>query len=193
MWMKSKYNINEMKSENFPRSDGISALFYETWNKRLAPTLNVFKESRKNEGLPPSFRKAHTVLIPKSKDVSKLEQADGYRPISLLNCDYKIFARSLAGRLQAMIYMIVRDHQIHSIKGRNIQTNIHIIRAVLKICQRTHEPAALLQLDPAKAFDRVEHSFLFALIRHLQAGENIERGVKLLYWYINKNKGAVQR
>lgn len=60
---------------------------------KLAPILcNVFKESYADDTLPLSFRKAHTILIPKSKDPNKLQWVEGYRLISLLNCDYKIFA-----------------------------------------------------------------------------------------------------
>lgn len=175
-------NIKEMKNGKSPGPNGLPASFYKKWSKRLAPILlNVFKESYCNECLPPSFRKAHTVLIPKSKDLDKLQRVEGYRPISLVNNDYKIFARVLAGRLQSVISLIVGDHQTCSIKGRNIQTNLHIVRSILEICQQTHEAAAILQLDLAKAFDKVQHSFLFSLLRHIQVGENVERGIKLCY------------
>lgn len=175
-------NIKEMKSGKAPGPDGLPASFYKKWSKKLSPILlNVFDESYRHEYLPPSFRKAHTVLIPKSRDLDKSQRVDGYRPISLLNGDYKIFARVLAGRLQSVITFLVGDHQTCSIKGRNIQTNLHIVRSIIEICQRTQESVAILQLDLAKAFDQVQHSFLFDVLAHMQVGENVMRGIKLCY------------
>lgn len=66
-------------------------------------------------------------------------------------------------------------------QGKNIQTNLHTVRSMLEICQRTQDSAPILQLDLAKAFDRVDHYFLFALLKHLNIGEIIEKGVKLCY------------
>lgn len=175
-------NIEEMKSGKAPGPDGLPARFYKKWRKKLSPILlNVLEESYRHECLLPSFRKAHRVLIPMSRDLDKSQRVDGYRPISLLNGDYKRFARVLARRLQSVITFLVGDHQTCSIKRRNIQTNLHIVQFIIEICQRTQESVAFLQLNLAKGFDQVQHIFLFDVLAHMQVGENVIRGIKLCY------------
>ncbi len=59
-------------------------------------------------------------LIPKSKDYSKFQN---WRPITLLGNMYKILAKTLAGRLQGSLPLIIRPNQIGFIEGRKIMDN----------------------------------------------------------------------
>ncbi|KAH8020979.1 hypothetical protein HPB51_011346 [Rhipicephalus microplus] len=53
--------------------------------------------------MPPSFRRSHIVLIPKSDDLVKLWSVSAYRPISTTNTDYMVFMKEFAKRLQSVI------------------------------------------------------------------------------------------
>lgn len=83
---------------------------------------------------------------------------ENYRPISLLNTDYKILAKILANRLKKVIGSIVAPTQAYSIPGRDIGDIISTIRDVVFYMKK--EGGILLSLDLNKAFDRVEHRFL---------------------------------
>lgn len=64
--------------------------------------MPVFKEVietvRITKAIPTSWKESTIILIPKPGQDQK--EIKNYRPISLLNIDYKIFATILAGRLK---------------------------------------------------------------------------------------------
>lgn len=130
---------------------------------------------------PLSFRRTHTVLIPKSDDPAQLLSVKSYRPISLANVDYKIFMKVLARRMQSVITTIVGPHQTCGIKGRTIFTNIHVARSILECCDAFGSHVAMLQLYLEKAFDRVAHDILFSTLEHVNVGAVILEGVKMSY------------
>lgn len=174
--------IDAMPQGKTPGPDGIPDEFYKHYRDVLAPyLLEVFNESYSLGLLPRSFRKSHTVLIPKYTERAKLLSVSAYRPITLCNVDYKILAKVLAARLQSVITRLVGEHQTCGIKGRNIQTNIHVARSVFELCQHSARQVAFLQVDLEKAFDRVSHAFLFSLLQHLRLGDVLLRGIALCY------------
>ena len=71
--------------------------------------------------MPISMKTAILSLIHKSSDKDKL---NNYRPISLMNTDYKILAFVFAHRLQKGIHYLVNYDQCAYIKGRYIGCNI---------------------------------------------------------------------
>lgn len=174
--------IEELGNGKSPGPDGISAAFYKTFKGDVALILHVvFTRAYERKELPPSFRRSHVVLIPKSEDPEKLMQVESYRPISLTNVDYKILMKILARRLQMVIKEIVGPHQTCGIKGRTIYTNIHVARSVLEAIDSLGGKVAMLQIDLEKAFDRVVHEVLFSLLRHVNLGSVILDGVMMAY------------
>lgn len=70
-------------------------------------------------------------LLHKKGDRNKL---NNYRPISLLNYDYKICTLALAIRLQSVIGNIIGEEQTGYIKGRYIGQNVRLIEDVIDYC-----------------------------------------------------------
>lgn len=142
--------------------DGISCGFYKTFQLLLSPILlQIFALGFDVGFLPQSFTRKHTVLIPKSTDKEKLLSVDGYRPITLANVDYKIFAKVLSNRLQYAMTVLIGPHQTCGLSGHSIQNNMHIARTIIEYYFGFYEQLALLQIDLAKAFDRVGIRFYF--------------------------------
>lgn len=174
--------IDELSPGKTPGPDGLGAVFYKTFKTEAAAALQkVLAEAYGFHLLPPSFLRAHTVLIPKSEDPVKLLSVSAYRPISLTNVDYKVLMKVLARRLQSVIQCLVGPHQTCGIKGRTIATNIHVARSVLECCDAFSGRVAVLQLDLEKAFDRVLHEVLFSVLEQANVGSVIREGVKMAY------------
>ena len=57
---------------------------------------------------------------------------DDYRPITLLNTEFKILALVLANRLQLVISDLIGPEQIYAVKGRSIQDKLHLARQILE-------------------------------------------------------------
>ena len=97
-------------------------------------------------------------LIFKKDDPEDLEN---WRPISLLNIDYKIAAKVLAKRLQKLLPQLISTDQQGYIKGRFIGFNIRQIQDVIDYADELDSEGAILFLDFRKAFDTVEWNFMF--------------------------------
>ena len=74
-----------------------------------------------------------------------------WRPISLLNVDYKIASRASAGRLLRVIHLVVGSDQTCGIPGRFIGKNIAFLRDVVDCRSTSGRPGLILSLDQKKA------------------------------------------
>ena len=83
-----------------------------------------------------------------------------WRLISLLNVDYKLAARVLAGRLLKVIHLVVADDQTCGVPGRYISENVAFLRDVVCYASFSGQPIAILSLDQEKAFNRVDWGFM---------------------------------
>ena len=80
-------------------------------------------------------RQAIIRLLHKNGDKTNLEN---WRPISLLNYDYKIAASVLVKRLQGVISELISHDQVGYIKGRSLAENIRLIEDVFIMFRITH-------------------------------------------------------
>ena len=84
------------------------------------------------------------------------DELKNYRPISLTNCDYKIFAFVIATRLQTVINKLVNENQSSYVKGRFIGINARTILDIFEYNEENDKDGILLFLDFQKAFDSIE-------------------------------------
>ncbi|KAF1328529.1 reverse transcriptase, partial [Globisporangium splendens] len=130
--------------------------------------------------LPSSFSEAHIHCIKKS--VSAASPLD-YRPIALLNSDYKIFTRIFATRLRTVLPWLIHHMQAGFVPGRAIPTTIDVLLAAQQ--RATSDPAMsraiALLLDFAKAYDSLDRSFLAQALQHLGFPLKFVRLVKVLH------------
>ena len=103
-------------------------------------------------------------LIPKKGDLLDIAN---WRPVSLLNTDYKIYARLLASRLKQCIHSVVHESQTYCVPGRSIFDNINLIRDILMFSNFNDAPLAVASLDQKKAFDNVDHGYLTNTMRDM--------------------------
>ena len=104
-----------------------------------------------------------------------------YRPIPLLQCDYKIVAKCLANRAKKVLPMIIHRDQSCSIPGRTISNNCHLLRNVIDYCEMRNIAACILGCDQMKAFDRVEFDYLFKVLEAFGFGHGFIKWIRVLY------------
>ena len=83
-----------------------------------------------------------------------------WRPISLLNCDYKIAAKSIANRIKRTLPSVINNDQTGFQKNRFIGENITLLNSILSYTDIEKIPGLLLFIDFEKAFDTLEWSFI---------------------------------
>ena len=76
-----------------------------------------------------------------------------WRPLTLLNCDYKIASKAIASRIKTFLPKLISDDQTGFIKGRCISENKRLLDSVIKFTEGKKIPGLLLFLDFEKAFD----------------------------------------
>ena len=83
-----------------------------------------------------------------------------WRPITLLNCAYKIAAKAITNRLKYVTPKLVNSNQAGFIKGRFNGENIRLIDSVINFAPAKNIPGLLLFLDYQNAFDSLNWSFI---------------------------------
>ena len=72
-------------------------------------------------------------LVPKLKEANSIKQ---YRPICLLNVDFKWFTKVLTDRLVPVASKIIGSNQTGFVKGRNILDGVVVLHEVLHELRR---------------------------------------------------------
>jgi hypothetical protein len=96
-------------------------------------------------------------LVPKLKEANTIKQ---YRPICLLNVDYKCFTKLLTNRLVPVAQNIIGENQTGFVKGRNILEGVLVLHEVLHELRTSRKQGLVLKIDFEKAYDRVNWNFL---------------------------------
>lgn len=178
--------IEQLNKKKSPGIDGIGSEFYICFKGVLTKILKeVFKEIYGKEEVNERMRIGLMKLVYKRKG----DKADlkNYRPITMLNTDFKILAKILANRLKEVIPSIIKTNQAYSIKGKDIADITMSIRDTIRYMKEKNEDGYIISLDFEKAFDRVEHVYLFEVLKCFNFGENFINWIKVLY------KGALTK
>ena len=130
-----------------------------------------------NEKLSASMYKGIISLLYKS---GNREEIKNWRPITLLNIDYKVIAKCLAERLKKVLPSIINPDQRAYIQGRQISESI---RLTLDILDQQNNNGCIIFLDQQKAFDRVEWGYLKICLESFGFGPKFITNVMMLYRY----------
>ncbi len=111
----------------------------------------------------------------------KKHKLKNWRPISLLNTDYKVITKILATRLKEILPSIISMAQTCGISGRNIQDNIFTIANLIEKTEDDDEGFLLTALDQEKAFDRISHKYMIETLRKFNFHPNFIQWISTLY------------
>ena len=172
-------SLKDMKFNKSPGSDGFTVEFYlQFWPKLGSLVVNSLNCGYDKKQLSSSQKNSILSLIYKKGDPEDLEN---WRPISLLNIDYKIATRCLSKRLQKVLPDLISPDQQGYIKGRYIGYNIRQIQDIIDYADLLEINGAILFLDFKKAFDTVEHPFMFKVIRKFGFGNSFIQWLETFY------------
>lgn len=139
----------------------------------------MIKESLERGSLPHSLELSTITLLPKpGKDRQKY---GSYRPLSLLNVDYKVLTKLLALRLETVIPKLIHPDQTGFVKNRQGSDNIRRLLHIINIAQKQKLSMFILSMDAEKAFDRIEPTFLFAALEAMSFGSKFIGHLKTIF------------
>jgi hypothetical protein len=180
--LKNKLTLEDIqyalrKSAN-SKAPGLDGIVYEVW-KILDQRYKSFKATNR-----PTFDVLGT-LLRVYNDIQKFSMVEGthfseswmctlykkndkseianYRPISLLNTDYKIFTKALAIKLTKVAPDLIHSNQAGFIPGCQIKDQIWLTKRVIQLANM--EPTedkngVIVLLDQEKVYDKIEHDYL---------------------------------
>ena len=151
--------LKTMSNRKSPGSDGFSAEFYKFfWNDISKHVLNSLNHAFIEGELSTDQKRGLISLIPK-KEKDRL-YIKNWRPIALLNTDYKLLAKILATRLKLVIEKLIDCDQTGYIIGRYIGENIRTVSDVIDYFTANHKAGIILLVDFEKAFDTISWDFI---------------------------------
>lgn len=172
--------LKEMSNNKSPGSDGITTEFYKLfWNDIKKQLVNSLNHSYTSGNLTDLQKQSIITLLPKKdKNTSLLSN---WRPISLLNVDYKIATKVLANRMKKVLPKIIDSNQTGFLKSRYIGENIRTIIEVIDHVNMQDLPGMIFFADFEKAFDSIDHEFMFKCLEKMNFGSSFIKWIKLFY------------
>ena len=171
--------VGQMASGKAPGLDGLTIDFFKRFWITVGRDLHsVLVECMDNGVMPTSCRRAALSLLPKKGDLALLKN---WRPVALLCTDYKILSRAMSNRLTHCLDMIIQPDQTYCVQGRTIMDNLFLLRDVLELCKLYKLDTGIVSIDQQKAFDMVDHGYLFAALKAFGFGDVFISWVGLLY------------
>ena len=180
---KGKLTLNEcwnavssMKNGKSPGNDGFTEEFYVTFFGELRPLLlKTFDYSfEKGELSAPQKQAVITLTKKNNRDVMLIKN---WRPISLINVDIKIASKALVARMKTVIHSLISYDRTAYVKGRYIGESVHLINDLLKCAEDENIDGILFAADIEKAFDLVDHNFMFVALKRFGFGNDF-------FWWI---------
>ncbi|KAJ2914103.1 hypothetical protein MD484_g6325, partial [Candolleomyces efflorescens] len=141
--------------------------------------LSVFNDIEKF-GVDPESNFAEGWMCPIHKKKDKTEIAN-YRPITVLNADYKTFTKALTIKLAPVALKIIHPNQAGFLKGRRIDDHTELIKLMIRWCEAEDEDGLLIFLDQEKAYDKITHNFLDKTLQAFEIPDPFRKTIMGLY------------
>jgi len=172
--------LSSFQEGKSPGTDGLTKEFYVYfWEYINIPLINSFRYSLETGSLSMDQKRGIINLIPKKdKDTLIL---NNWRPLTLLNTDYKILAKLLATRLKATLRDFISDDQTGFVPDQYIGTNINRMLNFIDYCNDNGVEGMLISIDYEKAFDSMEWDFVYKALEYYGFPNKFINWIKILY------------
>ncbi|VDO87718.1 unnamed protein product [Schistosoma margrebowiei] len=124
------------------------------------------------------WKEGHLIKIPKKGDLSKCEN---YRGIILLSVPWKVFNRVLVNRMKDAVDAQLRDQQAEFRKDRSCTDQIATLRIIVEQSVGWNSSLYINSIVYEKAFDSVDSSRLWKLLRHYGVPKMLVNIIRNLY------------
>lgn len=150
LWKMLQTRHNKMSHRNKPSFDIIKTL---TYLFRDIQEHGIDKRTEFTTGwMCPLFKKKDPMNI------------SNYRPITLMNSDYKILTKVLALQLMDHVQRLIHIDQAGFIPKRSIFNHIRLAKAILSYTKIMEKNGTILVLDQEKVYNKIKHDYLWKML-----------------------------
>ena len=146
----------------------------------LTRTLTKVFADIQTHGVDPNTNFAHAWMCPafKKKDPTEI---GNYRPISILNTDYKLFTKLMALQLNDHAHALIHSDQAGFVPRRSIFNHIRLAKAIINYAEQANDNGSLILLDQEKAYDKIRHDYLWRILEAFHLPRPFINSLKALY------------
>lgn len=114
------------------------------------------------------INKSVICLIPKEPEAQVIKK---FRPISLVNCSFKILSKLLTFRMEPILQRLIDYHQSAFLKNRYILDNVVLCHEVIHHCKHTNQKGVVIKIDFEKAYDKINWNYLLRIMNDRGFGD----------------------
>ncbi|KAL3694669.1 hypothetical protein R1sor_008320 [Riccia sorocarpa] len=157
--------VFSMKSNKAPGGDGLTAeVVRHCWDFVGASCVKMVKAVWVKRRLLKADMQGIIKLIHKGGDRKLL---GNWRPISLMTLTYKIVSKIIANRVKVLLPHLIDPQQTEFVMGRRISDNVLSLKIGQEWAEWSGQEALFVKLDFIKAYDRVDHCFLWRTLAEM--------------------------
>jgi exonuclease III len=182
------------------KAAGLDGLPAEIWKEMANERSAAEKKEPRPSPMPPNITKILTTVFndieekgiepgtgfnegwmcPIFKKNERSEIAN-YRPITVLNTDYKLMTKAITMRLTTVIEDLIDGDQAGFIPKRSIFDQVKLAKLTLNYAEMTETNGAIVALDQEKAYDKIAHDYLWRTLIAYNMPQNFINTVIHLY------------
>lgn len=177
------------------KAPGVDGIINEFWKKEI----EWYKESQKSGNtradivnemklvfqdiddfgpIDGRFAEGRMGLLFKKKDKRNIEN---YRPVTLLNTDYKMYTSIMARRLREVCPALIHKDQAGFMPKRSIYDHTRLTELIIKFCESGGINGATVALDQEQAYDRIDLEYIWRVMKAFGFPEIFITRVRRLY------------
>lgn len=186
--------LQAMKLSKNGTAMGLDGILYELWKATIEYNTTQRRDKRPSFDLikclcavyndiqtngmdrTTGFSNGWMCLIYKKKDRTRIEN---YRPTTLLNTD-TIFTKVLATQLAQQACHLLHPDQTGFVPNRSVFDPIRLAETMCEYAEYM-ENGAIIALDQEKAYDKIDHQYLFDTLRTFHLPDLFIKTVESLY------------
>ena len=184
-----------LKLSDNDKTAGLDGAIYKMWksitqegdlsdNKEDTPDIICLMATAFNDieqyGMTEGSHFADRWMCPIYKKKER-DEIENYRPITLLNTDYKLMTKVLAMWLAEAAPTLLHKSQAGFIPGRQISEQTQLFKMVLSYAEAAEENGMIVALDQAKAYNKIEYDYLWKTLRAFKIPDSFIHTVQNLY------------
>jgi len=157
--------LHSLKKNKAPGMDEIPAELIQNAGEKVKDKLYKLICRIYEEGvIPEDFRNSVIITLPKRANA---EICENYRTISLLVHASKILTRIIYNRLEKIVEETLAEDQFGFRRNRGTREAILLLRTVIGKRMRISKPTYIAFVDLEKAFDKVDWTIMFSILKRV--------------------------